>query len=182
MQTYVTSDLHLCHDKNFLFGPRGYSSVEHWNRDVVKIWNRTVDEDDTVYVLGDIMLNNNAEGMRIWNQLKGQKKIILGNHDSFERIRLYDKAPNTEVIGYSIPLNYRGYKFFLSHYPTITCSTDVNKPLKNKTINLCGHTHTSDPWADWDKGVIYHVEWDAHGGPKPLDDIIEELKEEMGNG
>lgn len=45
-------------------------------------------------------------------------------------------------------------------------------------INLCGHAHTTNPFADMDKGLIYHVELDAHGCyPISIDDIIEDIKE-----
>jgi calcineurin-like phosphoesterase family protein len=47
-------------------------------------------------------------------------------------------------------------------------------------INLCGHTHTTDRWSDFDKGLIYHVDVDAHDmKPTLLDDIIEEIKEKV---
>ena len=51
------------------------------------------------------------------------------------------------------------------------------KSLKQKIINLCGHAHTLDRFADFDKGLIYHCEVDAHDNkPVLLDDIIQEIK------
>ena len=53
----------------------------------------------------------------------------------------------------------------------------MRKPLKKKLINLCGHTHTDNKFKDMDKGLIYHVELDAHNNkPVLLDDIIDDLK------
>ena len=44
-------------------------------------------------------------------------------------------------------------------------------------INLCGHAHTLDRFTDFDKGLIYHCEVDAHDNkPVLLDDIIQEIK------
>lgn len=177
---YITSDLHLCHDRQFLYEPRGFNSIKEHDLAIVKNWNSVVEWDDDVYVLGDLMLNDDSHGMYLWNQLKGNKHIILGNHDSSIRIENYKKSHNTEVLGYGYPLKYNGYNFFLSHYPTLTSNFDIDKPLKRRTINLCGHVHTKDRFYDWDKGLIYHCELDANNNvPIALNNIIEDIKEKL---
>ena len=55
-QIYVTSDLHFGHDREFIWKARGYNSVNEMNEDYVHKWNITVDNNDDVYVLGDLML------------------------------------------------------------------------------------------------------------------------------
>ena len=48
-------------------------------------------------------------------------------------------------------------------------------------IDLCGHTHTDDRFADFDNGLIYHVELDAHDNrPVRIDQIIEDIKDKCG--
>ena len=38
--------------------------------------------------------------------------------------------------------------------------------------------HTTNKWLDWDKGLIYHVEVDAHNFfPVSLDTILNEIDE-----
>ena len=74
-------------------------------------------------------------------------------------------------------IHQRKYHFYLSHYPTLTANLDDSKPLRARTINLCGHSHATDPFADWEKGCIYHCEVDAHNGfPVSLDTIIKDMK------
>ena len=69
----------------------------------------------------------------------------------------------------------------MSHYPTITSNHDYNKPLNKRLINLCGHTHTKDKFADWDKGIIYHVELDAHNNtPVNIEEIIKDIEIKLG--
>lgn len=175
---YVTSDLHFCHNRDFVYRPRGFGTVQEMNRAIVENWNNVVAPDDDVYVLGDIMLNDNAEGARLFKNLKGQIHIVLGNHDTEERIGLYHHFYNVVEVEYGLPLKYNGYRFYLSHYPTLSARDDEAKPLKKQRINLCGHTHTSDKFYDWDKGRIYHVELDAHGcTPVSLDKIIADIEE-----
>ena len=103
-----------------MYGPRGFGSIEEADRTGVENWNRTVSDEDTVYVLGDIMLNDNENGLRCWNQLKGNKFVIIGNHDSDVRIRLLGGCSNTTILGYADIIKYEGFSFYLSHYPTIT--------------------------------------------------------------
>ena len=43
-------------------------------------------------------------------------------------------------------------------------------------VNLCGHTHTRDRFADADKGWIYHCELDAHDmRPVTIDEILADI-------
>lgn len=175
-EIFVTSDLHFNHDKDFIWQPRGYANIKEMNEDIVRKWNLRVDKTDTVYVLGDIMLGNDIdEGMRLFNSLNGEKIIILGNHDSTSRIEAYQES------GYETDwaklIKYKGYNFYLSHYPTLTANADdFKRGLKGRVINLCGHSHTKNALADMDKGIIYHVEMDAHHClPVQLDKIIDEI-------
>jgi calcineurin-like phosphoesterase family protein len=63
-------------------------------------------------------------------------------------------------MGYRIRDN--GFNFLLTHYPTLCSNYDGIKSLKKQVINLCGHTHTKDPFEDWDKGLIFHCEMDTN--------------------
>ena len=179
---WLTSDLHLGHDQNFIWCPRGFNSVEEHDETIIKNWNELVSPDDTVYCLGDLMLNDNEGGCRKLNQLNGRIYIIYGNHDTANRVQLYANIrPNILGVGLAYILKYQGYSFYLSHYPTLTSNFDTGKPLKRRVLNLCGHSHTNDKFKDMDKGIIYHVELDAHNNkPILLDDIIEDIKNYIG--
>lgn len=173
---YVTSDFHFCHDKDFIYAPRGFNSVTEMNETIIKNFNNIMDWSDTLYILGDCFLNDNEEGMKLMRRIPGEKHIIWGNHDTDTRKFLI----GSEFLfhGYAYLLKYKGYHFYLSHYPTITSNKDEDKPLKRRVINLCGHTHTQDKFKDMDKGLIYHCELDTHDNkPVLLDDIIEDIKE-----
>ena len=173
---YFTSDTHFCHDKQFLYSPRGFTNVADMNKAIIKNWNTVVTEDDEVYHLGDVMLNDNVEGAHCLKQLNGKIHIICGNHDTEGRISLYENCHNVVEVCYGRPLRFQGYHFFLSHYPTIASNFDYHKPLMRRTINLCGHSHTSDPFQDWDIGIIYHVELDAHNNyPVSIIEVLDNI-------
>jgi calcineurin-like phosphoesterase family protein len=175
---WMTSDLHLGHRKPFLYEPRGFSSIEEHDQKIVDNWNAVVRPDDDVYVLGDVMLQDNINGIKRWNELNGNKFLVIGNHDSAVRIKLLSDCPRTTILGYASIFKYHKYHFYLSHYPTLTSNYDYDKPLRARVINLCGHSHVKDKFADADKGLIYHVELDAHANYLvSIDTIIKEIKE-----
>lgn len=177
---WVTSDLHFGHKKDFLWRPRGFNSIEEHDEEIIKRWNEIVKPDDTVYILGDLMLNDNSAGIEKIRRLNGWKYLAIGNHDTDTRIPLYKTIWDVTCIQYAYRLRYKGLNFFLTHYPTLTSNYDYDKPLKTKVINLCGHSHTSDPFADLDKGLIFHTELDTNNcKPWLLDDIIIKIKEKL---
>lgn len=175
---YFSSDTHFCHDQSFIYEPRGFSSVDEMNKAIVREFNHAVGPDDDLYLLGDFFLNDNKTGMYYFNQLPGRIHLVYGNHDSRVRQELVAEAHNVvEVCGYATVLEYNKYRFYLSHYPSICANYDQDKLLKAQTICLCGHTHTKDRFADMDKGLIYHVEVDAHDlKPVSVDEVISDVR------
>ncbi len=174
---FVTSDLHFNHNKPFIYEPRGFQSVTGMNNAIIYNWNSVVEPDDEVYILGDVMLGDNAEGLRLLKQLKGHTHIILGNHDTDTRRALYENCCNVVEVTYATVIHYNHYHFYLTHYPCITSNFDYNKPLTARILNLCGHAHTTDKFANWKDGTIYHCELDAHNNsPVLLDTIIKEME------
>lgn len=179
MAIFIISDLHLGHDKDFIYGARGFESVEEMNEAIIRKWNEVVSEEDDVYVLGDLVMGP-EENLQMLRRLNGWLHIVRGNHDTDTRFLFYDRYLNTVELVDAIYFSYDGYKFYLSHYPTITTRADAGKPLKKCLVNLCGHTHTKDPFEDWGVGTIYHCEVDAHDcAPVRIEDIIRGLKQKM---
>lgn len=175
---YITSDWHFSHERDFIFKPRGFDNQYEMNNAIIENYNAIVNDDDDVYCLGDLMLNDNVEGMKYLNSLKGRIHIIRGNHDTDARIELYKSCPNIVEVCDAKYLKYGKYNFFLSHHPSLTSNCDDDKPLYRRLINLCGHLHTSDRFVDMNKGLIYHCEVDAHNNkPVSIEEILKDLKE-----
>lgn len=163
MSTWFTSDWHFCHHKPFLYEPRGFQDVLSMNETIIQNHNEWVEPDDDVYCLGDCILSDNMKGMECVRRMNGKLHIILGNHDTEARRSLYmTSCPNVVEVVEAKRIKINGYHFFLCHYPVICSRLDDDKALETKCISLCGHSHTKDPFADIDKGLIYHCEVDAH--------------------
>ena len=75
---YFTSDTHFCHNKEFLYKPRGFSNIEEHDKKIIENWNNIIEKDDIIYHLGDVMLNNNEKGLEYLKSLNGEIHIILG--------------------------------------------------------------------------------------------------------
>lgn len=177
---WFTSDLHLGHNKSFLYEPRGFKNIQEHDKAIIENWNKMIRPDDKVYVLGDLMLNDNEAGIEKIKQLKGQIYVVRGNHDSEVRVNLYNNCDNIIKVTEGQFLRYGKYHFYLSHYPTLCSNFDGDKPLKARMVSLCGHSHSQNPFEDWDKGLIYHVELDAHNNfPVSIDSIIKDIKNKI---
>lgn len=172
---YFTSDLHLSHNKDFIYKARGFNSIEEHDEELIKRFNSIVTPEDDLWILGDLMLGDNDEGIKKIKQLNGNLHIIYGNHDTNARILRYaEELDNAEIHGFATTFKYKKKQFMLSHYPTITSNMDDGgAPIKAKVINLCGHSHIKNRFKDMDKGLIYHVEIDCHNNfPISLDEIL----------
>lgn len=175
---WVTSDTHFNHDREFLFKPRGFNTVEEMNETIIEHWNNVVAPADDVYLLGDVMLGDSDKGCECVRRLNGNIHIILGNHDTDNRVKLYYSLPNVVEVALAAKLKYNSYHFFMTHYPCITSNLE-KESLKQCTCNLYGHTHQQTNFYN-DIPFIYHVGCDSHNcTPVLLDDIIKDMNDKV---
>lgn len=177
---FVMSDPHFNHNREFIYKARGFNTVEEMNEAIVANINSVVGVDDELHILGDVCLGGGSSEMLAKNKalierLNGRIHIILGNHDTPQRIAMYTNCENVySATEYATMLHYKGYHFYLSHFPTITGSLE-KESLKKCTLNLFGHTHQTTNFYQ-DMPFVYHVGVDSHNCyPVLLDDIIEEI-------
>lgn len=164
----------VSHDREFVWKERGYSSVEEMNAEQIRKFNSVVSDEDTVYILGDIMLKDNVRGIQCLNELKGDIIIVAGNHDTDARLDMYKMAGYPICFAERVKIN--GYHFYLSHFPTLTANLEAES-LKKVTINLYGHTHQITNFYK-DIPFMYHVGVDSHNGyPVEVNQIISDIIE-----
>lgn len=172
----------VSHNRGFLYEPRGFSSIEEHDATVIENWNKMVKHNDYVFLLGDLMLNDNVNGIKKLNKLNGTIYYIRGNHCSNARCVLYKEQTNM------IPLcndffsswasleKIKGYSLYLSHYPTIIGALEDMTPLNKRLINLHGHLHSKNKFYQ-DIPFMYNVALDAHNNaPVSFDEIISDIE------
>lgn len=80
---YFTSDTHFGHNKEFLYGKRGFKNVMEHDGAIIERWNRVVGKGDTVIHCGDVMFGEGgAERLLSILKVLNFKKLWLlpGNH------------------------------------------------------------------------------------------------------
>lgn len=174
MAIYFSSDPHFNHNKDFIFSERGFSSIEEMNETIIKNYNSIITDEDDLYILGDLCLGDLEEGKKCISQLNGKIHIVLGNHDTDNRIEMYKTLPKVVEIKEAIRLKYKKYHFFLTHFPCLTGNLQ-KETLKQMTLNLYGHTHQTTNFYE-NNFFMYHVGCDSHNcTPILLEDIIDEM-------
>ena len=174
---FLTSDLHLGHDREFVWGARGFNNITEMNEAIITNWNTLVDDFDDVYVLGDLCLGDH-ENVDLLKRLNGRIHIVLGNHDTPKREELYKQLPNVVEVECAIRLTYRKHHFFLTHYPCLTGNLE-REGLKQMTLNLYGHTHQKTNFYE-DRPYMVHVGTDSRNcAPVLIDDIIDEMYDKV---
>ena len=175
---YVTSDTHFNHDREFIYGPRGFRNVHEANGALIHNWNTVVKPDDDIYMLGDFFLGEDFDLITgTLERLNGRIHFIRGNHDTDAKINLYLETPNIVSVKDAEYLNYNDRKFYLSHYPTFTSNLSEHPSLA--VFNLHGHTHSNRLFSQ-DRPYMYNVAVDAHNNtPVSLDKIMQDIDNEI---
>lgn len=127
---WFTADTHFGHQRTLELSKRPFSSVSEMDWQIVANWNKTVEENDTVYHLGDFGTP------KVLRWLTGKSiKFLAGNYDNPEIIYELLKDPRVERIhsGHLISLNEKCFR--LIHEP--------ENAINRGDFFLFGHIHNS---------------------------------------
>lgn len=83
--TFVVSDCHFRHDRDFIWGKRGFENCEQHNQTLIKEWNNRVNNNDKVFHLGDFMFKDpqGSYTLEFFEKLNFSTLYLLGgNHHS----------------------------------------------------------------------------------------------------
>ena len=78
---FYISDLHFGHRNEIGFDHRPFMDRDEMDHCLIKLWNGRVQDDDNVYIVGDLCYRNDHPAEWYLRQLRGHKFLILGNHD-----------------------------------------------------------------------------------------------------
>lgn len=135
------SDLHFSHKNVIKYDNRPYFTVSEMNKDLIEKWNNKVKDDDTVYILGDISWDTVENTVDIFQQLKGNKILIKGNHDTNKLCRVLKEQHLIESSYDYLEINDNGKFVIMSHY----FIPFWNGQFRN-SIHLYGHVHNTHQW------------------------------------
>lgn len=137
---YFTSDTHFFHKNIINLCDRPFNSLEHMHQILIYNWNKTVNPNDDVYILGDFAFNRAGSGEEvneILKKLNGKKYLVRGNHDKFIKDPDFDLSLFAWIEDY-YELYIEKTKIVLFHYPIF----EWNGFYRN-SMHLYGHIHNS---------------------------------------
>lgn len=152
---YYISDLHIGCTNRYENRTLDYDEV------LVQNWNAVVNNNDTVYILGDIgKLGSNAQNeyvCSVISRLKGKRILITGNHDIKGLKDNRVKQLFTEICDYKMIVdNFDGNNkaVVMSHYPILFWDKQ-----HDGAIHLYGHLHETDEYSVYQKCLEYVNEY-----------------------
>lgn len=188
---FVVSDLHYQHEK--LLESRGHKSIVDYNNEIITNWNNTVDNNSTVFMLGDTVLGAKEKTAETYlNLLKvlnyKELYVMAGNHHGFFRTKFNSLLEEGKMIDkyyrltfnienkivHFIPNYYEcvvsGQYICLSHYAILSWNNQKSSYL------LFGHSHNSlekTPWVkeNYLKAKCLDVSWESYRRPISFDEV-----------
>lgn len=153
MNFYI-SDLHLFHknvtDEGINFDNRPFKTLNEMHNTIKENWNSVVTNADHVYILGDLSWKENEDTIKLVSALRGNKHLILGNHDRVKDQRyrqLFVEVTNYKEI--KDVANGKKYRLVLSHFPLAFWNHQHRYRRDGKehnvwAVHLYGHVHDSN--------------------------------------
>ena len=140
---YFTSDLHLGHRNVIRLCNRPFTGIEEMDQMLIDNWNRRVQSQDTVYILGDLMYRNKKPPEEYLRQLNGKKHLIIGNHDRdwIKKCDLDKYFVNVSNLNF---ISDCQHQMALCHYPMMSW------PHMMRSYMVFGHIHgntDADYWS-----------------------------------
>lgn len=198
MKTWITSDIHFSH-KNILqyCHHRVHNSftgdvkeatenvvstlISLMNEKIISNWNELIEQNDIVYILGDVAMGKIVDAPSPIRRLNGKKHLVAGNHDK-TLIKLIKNDPSLDDLfvwikdyhemSHAIPGGKKNL-ICMSHFPFLHFNGQ-----NQGTIHCHGHLHSA-PENRFRLGKrMMDVGIDGNGlRPYLLDDVVRQCLE-----
>lgn len=168
MADFLIADTHFGDSRIIRLENRPFKSAEEMDKSLIKNWNTVVNGMDTVFTVGDFTAYTDKQKVSdIVRSLKGNKVLIMGNHDDIFTIDEWREIGFGLVIPYSIIVR----KFFiLSHKPLY-----IN--MNGAFANVYGHVHGNPSYKDVSPISACVSAERINYTPISFDSIINKMKE-----
>ena len=134
-----TSDLHLGHKNILSLCDRPFADVEEMDAAIIENWNKKVNKNDTVYILGDIVWDKNAVAGYM-EQLSGKKILVVGNHDLTWSKKEENKKYFEDIVPY-LEVSLNKHPITMCHYPMLEWRSSREELGRKLGYHVHGHIH-----------------------------------------
>ncbi len=202
-KTFMVSDLHIGHNRDFIYEKRDFRSVEEHDNTLVHRWNEVCDADSHVFHLGDIIFAD-PDGSKLLTLLRRLSfdtiYLLWGNHQSGQKALylktlaayfpdavdagqiVYEVYPLTMVLddGLKRIVFLPAYaEVYVGKQAAVLCHYPVlsHNGLAKQSWMICGHSHSGLPLTNKDtgKGFRLDVGIESFGRPISVSDIRRHL-------
>lgn len=145
---WFISDTHFSHERILMFRDStkpenplirpGFANADEMDALMIQRWNEVIGERDKVYHAGDVAFAGGKTLHRIMPQLKGVKRLIMGNHDGYE-LEHYTPYFKIQPCWREFSSKEFGKSFVVTHVPVHEAGYDKRKG--NIKYNVHGHIH-----------------------------------------
>lgn len=133
---YYIADTHFGHHNVLRMSNRPFNTIEEMDRAMIDNWNSRVTDRDDVYILGDFAYRCEDPVLYL-KQLKGQKHLLIGNHDTKLLKNPDSKTYFVEIADIKM-VNDNGTQIVCCHYPMV----EWNGYYRN-VLHFYGHIHNN---------------------------------------
>ena len=137
MRVFCIADTHFGHGNIIKYCSRPFIDSDQMDEVMIKNWNETVSNKDLVIHLGDFGIFGRDRLAEIAGKLRGNKMLIMGNHDNYPE-QFYRDIGFKTVSKY--PILYADF-YLLSHYP-------LQLSESTPYFNCYGHVHNDHKYVD----------------------------------
>jgi calcineurin-like phosphoesterase family protein len=124
---YFIGDLHFGHKAVAKWRP--FDSSEEHDAHLIRQWNEIIKPKDVVWILGDVAFRTNLQYVKdMLRSVRGQKRVVLGNHDDPEMLREAGLKYQFGMV--------KKYGFWLTHAP-------IHPAELRGSPNIHGHVHSA---------------------------------------
>jgi calcineurin-like phosphoesterase family protein len=161
------SDLHLSHNKEFVYKDRGFDSPESHDSFIFNCLNNIPDKQNKIlFNLGDICLSSNQyfNFTKLSNISFKNHYFLWGNHNAGAKDAYVQAKKDNNIPEYleAYPIKYNNitfvgniYNVFLNNIFFVLCHFPIQvwEDCNKNSFHLCGHSHGSNPSSNLSSSV-----------------------------
>jgi calcineurin-like phosphoesterase family protein len=138
---YFTADTHFNHYNIIKYCNRPFKSIEEMDNVIINNINEQLQNDDTLYILGDFCFGDDKKISIYRNRIYiSDIRLVLGNHDKILRKNYRLRNLFTEVCEFGQEIKIDNKRITISHY-----AMDTWPGSNHGAISLHGHSHAQLP-------------------------------------
>lgn len=134
---YYTADQHFGHENIIRLCGRPFMDVNEMDEALIFNWNCSVSNEDTVYILGDLIFRSSKAPSYYLERLNGKKHLVLGNHDHKWISSCALNKYFSSVTSY-LEIKDKGKRIALCHYPMLSWGG-----IGRESYHFFGHIHNN---------------------------------------